>query len=454
MSQDGGKTFVKPKLGLVEFDGSKQNNIVLGKQINSTGLSESIEPGTVFIDTNPACKPNERFKMVATWSPAGGKGMGATMFASADGFLFKNMTAEPQLVGSDSQDVVFWDARLSPPGYVYYGRSHMKGGQTESCSASLDRSGTQEPGRTINRFVIGPDITKWPISNANTDQAQLTILNTDAKDPPCTDIYTNVATQLGDAYFFFPMMFSHFDTVYSQGRGNDGLLEARMVVSRNGQNLSYIDRGAWLSRGSGEHRRNATGVYEGAFDAASTAVLVGLVQTETETIMYGWGSQYTHGGYVGFTQPPCRGKGDGPCPIGSGIQTLRLRKNGFVSLSSTSNDGVSPGIMKTQPFALPTCGGEQVLQLNIFTAIGAGARVELLSESGALLARSFRIEGGSVAHNVSWMQPVEGTSQPATWKEVGTDMKKLGLKQEPPNRGLALRITLAAGDLYSMQVLC
>ena len=454
MSQDGGKTFVKPKLGLVEFDGSKQNNIVLGKQINSTGLSESIEPGTVFIDTNPACKPNERFKMVATWSPAGGKGMGATMFASADGFLFKNMTAEPQLVGSDSQDVVFWDARLSPPGYVYYGRSHMKGGQTESCSASLDRSGTQEPGRTINRFVIGPDITKWPISNANTDQAQLTILNTDAKDPPCTDIYTNVATQLGDAYFFFPMMFSHFDTVYSQGRGNDGLLEARMVVSRNGQNLSYIDRGAWLSRGSGEHRRNATGVYEGAFDAASTAVLVGLVQTETETIMYGWGSQYTHGGYVGFTQPPCRGKGDGPCPIGSGIQTLRLRKNGFVSLSSTSNDGVSPGIMKTQPFALPTCGGEQVLQLNIFTAIGAGARVELLSESGALLARSFRIEGGSVAHNVSWMQPVSGTSQPATWKEVGTDMKKLGLKQEPPNRGLALRITLAAGDLYSMQVLC
>jgi len=454
VSQDGGKTFVKPKLGLVEFDGSKQNNIVLGKQINSTGLSESIEPGTVFIDTNPACKPNERFKMVATWSPAGGKGMGATMFASADGFLFKNMTAEPQLVGSDSQDVVFWDARLSPPGYVYYGRSHMKGGQTESCSASLDRSGTQEPGRTINRFVIGPDITKWPISNANTDQAQLTILNTDAKDPPCTDIYTNVATQLGDAYFFFPMMFSHFDTVYSQGRGNDGLLEARMVVSRNGQNLSYIDRGAWLSRGSGEHRRNATGVYEGAFDAASTAVLVGLVQTETETIMYGWGSQYTHGGYVGFTQPPCRGKGDGPCPIGSGIQTLRLRKNGFVSLSSTSNDGVSPGIMKTQPFALPTCGGEQVLQLNIFTAIGAGARVELLSESGALLARSFRIEGGSVAHNVSWMQPVSGTSQPATWKEVGTDMKKLGLKQEPPNRGLALRITLAAGDLYSMQVLC
>lgn len=32
------------------------------------------------------------------------------------------------------------------------------------------------------------------------------------------------------------------------------------------------------------------------------------------------GSQYTHGGYVGFDKPPCRGKGPGPCTIESGIQ--------------------------------------------------------------------------------------------------------------------------------------
>ena len=64
--------------------------------------------------------------------------------------------------------------------------------------------------------------------------------------------------------------------------------------------------------------------------------------------------------------------GDGPCPIGSGIQTLRLRKNGSVSLPSTSNDGDSPGTMQTVPFVLPTSGGgEQMLQLNILTAIGA-----------------------------------------------------------------------------------
>jgi hypothetical protein len=90
--------------------------------------------------------------------------------------------------------------------------------------------------------------------------------------------------------------FNHFDNIYSQGRGNDGLLEARMAVSRDGRNLTYIDRAAWLPRGDGLPRVNNTGVWEGAFDAASTAVVRGIVQTPEETIMYGWGSQYTHGG--------------------------------------------------------------------------------------------------------------------------------------------------------------
>ena len=51
------------------------------------GAGGYIEPGTVFLDANPAVKPDEKYKMVAT------SGGGATMFSSADGFLFKNMTS-------------------------------------------------------------------------------------------------------------------------------------------------------------------------------------------------------------------------------------------------------------------------------------------------------------------------------------------------------------------------
>eukprot|EP01052_Picozoa_sp_SAG31_P012782 SAG31_NODE_755_length_12319_cov_6.335542_9_plen_141_part_00 len=96
---------------------------------------------------------------------------------------------------------------------------------------------------------------------------------------------TNVATPLGDAYFLWPMMYNHFDAHYSQGRGNDGLLEARMAVSRDGtHNVSYISRDAWLSRGEGQPRVNHTGVYEGSFDAASTAVVRGICQVLISTL--------------------------------------------------------------------------------------------------------------------------------------------------------------------------
>jgi hypothetical protein len=202
VSKDAGKTWVKPVLNLIEFDGSKANNIVAGTQINSSSVKESIEPGTVFIDERPGCPTAEKFKMVISW------GGGAAMFASADGFDFVNMTAKALLKGSDSQDVVFWDHRVGRAGaYVYYGRSHLKGGQNESCAASLGGAAVAEPGRSVNHFVIGQDLLKWPISSADQNATELTILNTDVLDPPCIDIYTNQATPLGDAYFFFPMMY-------------------------------------------------------------------------------------------------------------------------------------------------------------------------------------------------------------------------------------------------------
>ena len=110
------------------------------------------------------------------------------MFASADGFKFTNMTAEPTLKGSDSQDVVFWDKRLGSSGagaYVYYGRSHLRGGQNVTCSSIHDGRSVSGPGRSINRFVIGQDVTKWPVHSADANKTELCVLNTDVLDPPC-----------------------------------------------------------------------------------------------------------------------------------------------------------------------------------------------------------------------------------------------------------------------------
>ena len=139
------------------------------------GAGGYIEPGTVFIDENPAVKASEKFKMVAT------SGGGAKMFSSADGFLFKPMTAAPCLKGSDTQDVVFFDARHGQ--YVYYGRTHERG-SSPPCPRA-----TQQPGRSIGRMLLGLDVASWPIHSA--DQVP-TIFNVDKDDTPCMDIYLSL----------------------------------------------------------------------------------------------------------------------------------------------------------------------------------------------------------------------------------------------------------------------
>lgn len=191
-------------------------------------------------------------------------GGGATMFSSPDGFKFSPMTPTPSLTGSDTQDVVFYDKRYKQ--YVYYGRTHERGGPP--CP-----KGTQQAGRSIGRMLIGTNVSTWPLHSANEVP---TIFNVDADDAPCMDVYCNAATPYAGIYLMFPLMFKHFI-----GPANDGLLEARVVASRDGVNFSYIGangRDAFLPRGMGMHRPGHVGIFSGEFDAAATAIARGLFE--------------------------------------------------------------------------------------------------------------------------------------------------------------------------------
>lgn len=91
----------KPNLGVVEWQGSKDNNIVIDSQ----------REGTVMIDPNGA--PDKRYVFLST-EPS----IGARLFTSPDGIHF---TMQPtQLSGhhSDRQISTFWDAQLRR--YVHY----------------------------------------------------------------------------------------------------------------------------------------------------------------------------------------------------------------------------------------------------------------------------------------------------------------------------------------------
>ncbi len=103
-SKDG-LTWKKPALGVHEFNGSKDNNIVW------TG--DGSHNFTPFKDANPACAPDARYKALAggTTLLNGRKKSCLNALKSADGVHWTLMSGGVITAGAfDSQNLAFWDA--------------------------------------------------------------------------------------------------------------------------------------------------------------------------------------------------------------------------------------------------------------------------------------------------------------------------------------------------------
>ena len=87
----------KPKLGLFEWEGSKENNIVW--------LGPGTHNFTAFRDGNPATPAESRYKAL------GGAGGGLVPFESPDGIHWKLAQKKPVITNGafDSQNLAFWD---------------------------------------------------------------------------------------------------------------------------------------------------------------------------------------------------------------------------------------------------------------------------------------------------------------------------------------------------------
>ena len=105
---DDGIHWYKPKLGLVEKDGSKDNNIIM------TGIPHLMHNFAPMIDDRPGVPVEERYKALAGTEHSGG----LLAFSSPDGLIWKKMSDQPvlgkheQFPGAyDSQNVPIWSAR-------------------------------------------------------------------------------------------------------------------------------------------------------------------------------------------------------------------------------------------------------------------------------------------------------------------------------------------------------
>ena len=90
----------KPSLGIYDYQGGRDNNILMGGDI--------CHNFTPFPDANPACPPEQAIKALAGYDHA------VYIFTSADGFHFERLTDQPALTSGafafDSQNVLFYDA--------------------------------------------------------------------------------------------------------------------------------------------------------------------------------------------------------------------------------------------------------------------------------------------------------------------------------------------------------
>ena len=130
---DDGIEWRKPSLGLVEFEGSTDNNIILDEKPATHNF-------TPFKDASPACRPDEAYKGV------GGGKEGLIAYKSSDGVRWTRMADEPIITDGyfDSQNLVFWDESRGE--YREYHRDFL---------------GTDYRGRDIKTAASG-DFMSWP----------------------------------------------------------------------------------------------------------------------------------------------------------------------------------------------------------------------------------------------------------------------------------------------------
>ncbi|MBQ3454142.1 MAG: hypothetical protein IJG25_04680, partial [Thermoguttaceae bacterium] len=118
-SQDG-IHWTRPNLGLYEWEGSNQNNIILYETASHAEFTD-LSP---FIDTSPNATPEARYKAVGFTVDM--KGLFA--YQSPDGIHWTPMSTEPVYTDGafDTQNITFWSEKEQK--YILYYRVFSEGG--------------------------------------------------------------------------------------------------------------------------------------------------------------------------------------------------------------------------------------------------------------------------------------------------------------------------------------
>ena len=390
---DDGIHWRKPELGIVEFNGSKQNNIVW----QGVG-SHNFCP---FKDANPDCTPEARYKALGGLKGEGG----AFAFKSADGLHWSLLTQEPVLTEGafDSQNLAFWDSVLGK--YRAYWRTFTEG---------VTEKDTWEPaGIRAIRTAASDDLLHWR------EMADLTYV-----DSPPEELYTNQVAPYARA----PHILIGLPTRYVERGWSDSMRALPDPEHREMRSQAHLRYGTAITeallmagRDGVRFKRWNEGFMRPGIERPGTwnygHHFVAWHTVETGSALEGAPNELSFYGGEGYWTGQ-----------GSALRRYTLRLDGFVS----ANAGMDGGELLTKPL---TFAGSQ-LRLNLATSAAGGLGVEIQQPDGTPVPR-FALENcGEVFGDT--------IDRVVTWKH-GADVAELS------GRPVKLRFQLRDADLYAFR---
>ena len=319
-SEDG-ITWSKPSLGLRDYEGSTDNNLV------RIGPSWTGDHGllSAFRDTSPDATDEQRFKaVVLAWKdPVEKKGLALHALWSPDGKDWTRYQDGPTIDDQplDTHSIPFWDERRGE--YVLYTRDTAGEGSFGGGARWVRRSTSK-------------DFLNWGEWETIT-----------AGETPFEHLYTNSCVpyeRSPETYLMFPSRFVPERRPDPDWFGSDGVSDIVFMSSRDGVNFDRSFMEAFVRPGPDKNNWHERGLY----------MERGIIQTSpTELSLYGKESIRT---------PSVR------------ITRYTLRTDGFVSV----NAGYGGGEFTTQPF---TFDGS-TLELNYSTSAVGTVKVEIQDEYG------------------------------------------------------------------------
>lgn len=381
VESDDGIHWRRPNLGLVGFEGSRANNIVMMGETGEghAGLKFNLGTFAVFRDANPAVPPDERFKVLFRMP----RPLGLVVFKSPDGLHWSPLAETPVITHGafDSQNLAFWDAERQQ--YRAYWRYDTAGVTTAD-------EWTPAGWRAI-RTAVSADFRHW------TDEVDL------AYGPEALEehLYTNAIQPYARAPHLllgFPMRYVERDWSSSlralpdlaarelrsgdTDRYGKALTETLFMSSRDGVTFQRWPEG-FLRPGIER---------PGTWNYGHNAVAWPLIETKSD--------QPGAPNELSFFATENYWTGPG----GSALRRHTLRLDGFVALTA----GMTGGELLTKPLRFAGA----CLRLNFATSAAGTIRVELQDAGGRALP-GFALEdceplfGDTLDRAVVWQQGVD-----------------------------------------------